>query len=153
AQAMASAAAALVRAASGAADAIEGTVRITASDVVGAEVLPAIVRDLRIAHPKLSFELVLSNQSSDLLRRDADIAIRMVRPQQSALIAKKTGPVLLGAYAHRDYLKRRGTPRTMAEFSQHDLIGYDRVIFPMDELRAVGLDLRRETLAFRTDND
>ena len=74
ARAMASAAAAAQRVVSGAREAIEGAVRVTASQVVAAEVLPAILRDLRKKHPALSFEIVASNQPADLLRRDADIA-------------------------------------------------------------------------------
>jgi DNA-binding transcriptional LysR family regulator len=153
AQAMASAAAALVRAVSGAADAVEGAVRISASEVIGAEVLPAMLRDLRALHPKLSFELVLSNQSSDLLRRDADIAVRMTRPKQTALVAKKAGDVMLGLHARRDYLKRHGTPKSLDDVDGHSIIGYDRETIGVQAIRAMGLTLTRDMFAYRTDND
>jgi DNA-binding transcriptional LysR family regulator len=150
---MASAAAALVRTATGAAEAIEGAVRITASDVISVEVLPAILRDLNIKHPKLSLEILASNQSADLLRRDADIAIRMVRPTQSALLAKRVGDVMLGLYAHRDYLKRRGKPKSLTDIEGHAIIGYDRETVGVQTLRTLGLTLSREMFAYRTDND
>lgn len=150
---MASAAAALIRTASGAGDAIEGAVRLTASDVVGVEVLPAILRDLRAKHPKLSLEILTSNQPADLLRREADIAIRMVQPTQSALVAKRVGDVMLGMHAHRDYIKRHGAPKSLDDVEGHALIGYDRETIAVQALRKFGLKLTREQFAFRTDND
>src|ERR1700753_1779034 len=89
AQAMASAADALGRASSGADAEERGTVRLTASVVVGGEGLPTILTSFREAHPHIAVELVLSDATQDLLRRDADIAVRMVRPTQEALVARK----------------------------------------------------------------
>jgi DNA-binding transcriptional LysR family regulator len=77
---MALAADALVRAASGEAGAARGTVRITASEIIGAEVLPKILASFRERHPAVTIELVLSNRPEDLLRREVDIAVRMLRP-------------------------------------------------------------------------
>lgn len=152
AEAMEAAAAALTRTASGSADALSGVVRITASDVIGVEVLPAILRDLRAAHEGLVFELVPSNETADLLRRDADIAVRMTQPKQSALIAKKVGDVMLGLFAHRAYLDRRGTPRRIEDLRAHALIGFDRDTGAAQIARAMALGLGRETFAYRTDN-
>ena len=58
------------------------------------------LHDLRRKHPRLVFELVLTNASSDLLRRDADLAVRMTRPEQKALLARAVGRISLGLYAH-----------------------------------------------------
>ncbi|MEX0839997.1 MAG: LysR family transcriptional regulator, partial [Parvibaculum sp.] len=91
AEAMASAAEALRRAASGEAEDDSGTVRITASEIIGTQVLPAMLTRFREKHPRIAVELVLSNRTDDLIRRDADIAVRMIRPTQTALIARKTG--------------------------------------------------------------
>src|SRR6478609_9570878 len=82
-EAMASAAAALGRAASGEALEERGAVRVTASEMVGIEVLPPALAGFREAHPLIDVELVLSNRTADLSRRDADIAIRMVKPTQA----------------------------------------------------------------------
>jgi len=153
AQAMASAAAALVRTASGSAETIAGTVRITASVVIGAEVLPGILRDLHVKHPQLSFELELSNETSDLLRRDADIAIRMTRPKQAALVAKRVGDVMLGLHAHRDYIKRHGAPKSLAECADHVMIGFDRDPAGLQFAKLMRLPVSREMFAYRTDND
>jgi DNA-binding transcriptional LysR family regulator len=153
AETMASAADALVRAASGRKAEARGTVRITASEVVGAEVLPPILAELRAAHPGLVVELVLSNRTEDLLRRDADIAVRMVRPVQQALIARRIGDIALGLYAHRSYLDRHGTPVSLTELHDHALIGFDQDTPTVRSLRSQGLALTREMFALRTDSD
>jgi len=150
--AMESAAAALVRAASGTAGEIAGVVRISASEVIGGEVLPAMLRDLRAKHPGLVFEVVLSNQPSDLLRRDADIAIRMVRPKQEALVAKKVGDVMLGLFAHPDYLAAHGRAKDVEDLKRHALVGFDRDPAGGAAIRGVGFALSRDVFAYRTDD-
>lgn len=105
---------------------ITGHVRISASEVVGAELLPPILADLNQRHPGLVVELVLSNQVDDLLLRQADIAVRMVAPAQDSLLARHVGGVRLGLYAHRRYLDRRGVPESWADLASHSVVGYDR---------------------------
>lgn len=113
---MSSTAAAFVRAAEshGERAGVEGTVRVSASEVIGGEVLPAIVAQLQREHPALKVELVLTNRVQDLLRREADIAVRMTQPKQESLIARRAGTVEVGLHAHKQYLSGRGTPRTPA---------------------------------------
>src|SRR6201993_4483590 len=125
AEAMEAAAAALRRSASGQGEALSGTVRLTASEVVGAEVLPGIVAAFQEQHPGVTIELALSNRVEDLLRRESDIAVRMVRPTQGALVARRIGEVELGLHAHPRYLKRRGTPASLEQLRDHQLIGFD----------------------------
>jgi DNA-binding transcriptional LysR family regulator len=91
AQAMASSAGALMRAASGTLHVIGGTVRLSASEVFVVEVLPPMLASLREQHPRLALELVASDEIRDLLRRDVDLAVRNVRPTQTGLLAKKIG--------------------------------------------------------------
>jgi len=153
AQAMASAAEALVRASSGADAEERGTVRLTASVVVGGAVLPAILARFREAHPHIAIELVLSDATQDLLRRDADIAVRMVRPTQGALVAKRIGRIGFGLFAHRRYLEKHGTPRTLEDFRNHAVIGFDKETPFIQALRKGGLPLTREIFALRTDAD
>ncbi|HVH35819.1 MAG TPA: LysR substrate-binding domain-containing protein [Tahibacter sp.] len=125
AEAMRSHAAALRRTAAGSGGSIAGSVRVSASEVVGIEVLPPILARLQAEHPRLAVELVLSNRVQDLLQREADIAVRMTPPQQEQLVARKVGEIELGLYAHTDYLQRRGMPQTTAELRAHALIGFD----------------------------
>jgi DNA-binding transcriptional LysR family regulator len=153
AEAMAATAAAIRRTASAQGDSMRGTVRITASEVIGAEVLPPILAELRAAHPELVLELVLSNRVEDLLRRDADIAVRMIRPTQEALLARRLGTVEIGLYAQRRYLDRHGVPAHLDDLGGHALIGYDRETSFIRALQANGVPLRREMFALRTDSD
>jgi DNA-binding transcriptional LysR family regulator len=153
AQAMASAAEALVRASSGAEAEERGTVRLTASVMIGGVVLPSILAAFREKHPGIAIELVLSDLTQDLLRRDADIAVRMVRPKQEALVAKKIGRIALGLFAHRRYLERHGTPKSFDDISCHSLIGFDRETAAMRALRGLGLTLTRDMFALRCDAD
>ncbi|MET3663471.1 LysR family transcriptional regulator [Caulobacter sp. 1776] len=153
ARAMAIAAASLARAASAEADAASGAVRITASEVVGMEVLPPILAELREAHPGLVFELALTNRSEDLLRREADIAVRMVRPTQEALVAKRVGNITLGMHAHKRLLDAWGRPATLDEARRLPLIGYETETIGVRAVKALGLNLRPDEFSFRTDND
>ncbi len=153
AQAMESTAAALERVAASYGDGVRGVVRVTASEVIGIEVLPAVVAALRARHPDLQVELVLSNSVQDLLQREADVAVRMTAPRQDQLVARRVGAIELGLHASAAYLQRHGTPATLDELGGHVLIGYDR---PPPFARAA---LRRwpwfgrEHITLRTDSD
>jgi DNA-binding transcriptional LysR family regulator len=152
-EAMASASAALVRAASGETMADRGTVRLTASEVMGCEILPPVLAEFRHKHPGITLELALSNRNEDLVQRDADIAVRMVRPVQSALVARKLGTLEIGLYAHKNYLKKFGTPHSISDLVAHGLVGFDR---DDHSFRSVGPEahwIRRENFGFRCDSD
>jgi DNA-binding transcriptional LysR family regulator len=150
---MAAAAAAFVRMGSGNLEETAGIVRIAAADVVGVEVLPSILSDFRYQHPSIVIELSVSNQMADLLRRDADIAVRMVRPKQKALLARRAGKIALGFYAHRRYLERYGYPERLEDLVHHTLIGFDRISPSADFLEAAPISVSRELFAFRCDYD
>ncbi|HEY1612074.1 MAG TPA: LysR family transcriptional regulator [Rhizomicrobium sp.] len=150
---METAAAALGRAASGEAESAEGTVRLTASQFMGAEVLPAMLAEFRRANPRIAIELALTDRNEDLLRREADIAVRMIRPRQSALIAKRIGEVGIGFFAHRRYLRAAGTPETLADLRRHSLIGFDRDETTVRALGGAASLVTREMFALRCDSD
>ena len=153
AEAMAAAVEAARRSATGKVDEDRGTVRITASEVIGGEVLPSILADFHGRHPQISVELALSNRNEDLLRGDADIAVRMVRPTQGALVAKRIGRIDIGLYGHRRYLKGHPMPRRLEDLRQHALIGFDRDQAYARLLERMGVPLTRDSFAFRSDSD
>ena len=153
AQSLAATASAFLRAASGSADEPRGTVRITASDVIGCEVLPPILARLHQQYPGLQIELALSDRTQDLLRREADIAVRMLRPVQQALVARRIGAIELGLHAHRDYLARRGAPATLAELPAHALIGFDHETAFIRGMKHHLGDLTRANFTLRSDSD
>jgi DNA-binding transcriptional LysR family regulator len=151
AQAMGLAAKALSRAVAGA-GAATGTLRLTAASVVAAEVLPTVLASFAALHPGINLEISASDRPEDLLHREADLAVRMLRPRQVALVARRVATVGLGLYAHADYLAARGVPETGADLSGHALIGPESA----DRLAGVRLAGRMwapEDLTFRTDSD
>lgn len=150
---METSAAALERTAASRGKGVMGVVRVTASEIVGVEVLPPIIADLSASYPGLKIELVLSNRTQDLLQREADIAVRMVQPAQDQLIARHIGHIEVGLHATADYLKKRGTPTSVAQLTEHTLIGFDQ---PTPFIREVGKRMRgldRESFSLRSDSD
>jgi DNA-binding transcriptional LysR family regulator len=153
AESMHSTAASLERAASSHGTGVRGTVRVTCSEIIGVEVLPPILTALRDQYPRLTVELVLTNRMQDLLRREADIAVRMARPRQELLVAQRIGQIGVGLHAHQKYLTRHGTPTAVADLAAHSLIGFDE---PTEFIRNASKALtvwRREAFAMRTDSD
>lgn len=152
AQAMEDGAHALRRSVSGASEQVCGTVRLSASQPVACYLLPPVLAGLRRAWPEIQIELVVSNEISNLLRREADIALRMVRPEQSSLVTRHLGEVALCACAHRDYLRRHGTPRHLEDLLSHELIGADRHEAVLRGFLDLGHPVTPEHFAFRTDD-
>ncbi|TGQ09871.1 MULTISPECIES: LysR family transcriptional regulator [unclassified Mesorhizobium] len=136
----------------GSVEAIEGTVRIAASEVVAAFVLPDMMARLGEEEPGIEVEIVASNQVENLLRRDADIAIRMVRPAQNELVARKVTDIALCVCAASSYLDRRGRPKTPADLADHVLVGFDRSDEIIRGFSAFGTPVTRNHFRFRTDN-
>jgi DNA-binding transcriptional LysR family regulator len=126
AETLAATSAALLRSASGQRDRVSGTVRISASEVIGVEVLPPILAGLQRNYPHLTIELSASDTVEDLLQREADIAVRMTEPSQEALVVRRIGIVPLGFFAHSSYLEGREHPRDIADLAGHRIIGFDR---------------------------
>jgi DNA-binding transcriptional LysR family regulator len=145
--------AALLRTASGHGSEVKGAVRINASEVIGVEVLPAILAGLRRAHPALTFEVVLSNAVDNLLRRDADIAVRMVEPVHEALVVQRIGEITLGLHARHDYLERHGAPESLADLRAHSIIGFDRETPAIRSMMRRAPALHVGLFALRADSD
>ena len=143
---------ALARALAGQREATTGTVRITTSQVAAVWLLPPVLAALQQAEPGIQIELVASNGLSNLLRREADIAVRMVRPAQGSLVAKKLGDIPIVAAAHDSYLARAGAPRQPDDLLQHRLIGFERDPALLRGFAALGLPVTREHFALRTDD-
>jgi DNA-binding transcriptional LysR family regulator len=142
----------LSRLAVGAQSSQAGSVRISASQPVACVLLPPLLAQMRLALPEITVELLVSNAVSNLLKREADIALRMVQPTQGSVIAKRVGQVTIGAYAHRDYLRRRGIPKQPSDLLTHDLISDDKDDAIERGAAALGLPLPPERIVLRTDD-
>src|SRR5687768_4311459 len=128
-------------AASGQSQTIEGTIRITASEVHAAMLLPPIIAKLRQAEPGIHIEILASSVSSDLLRREADIAIRNYQPTEPDLIAKKIRDIPARLYAAPSYIERIGNPTLPYDLRNADFISIDRTGVFMKGLNTLGLGL------------
>lgn len=136
----------------GQAQELVGTVRIAVSEMVAAYLLPETIAELRSAHPEIELELVVSNHNENLLERQADIALRHVRPSQTALIARHVGDLDMGFFAHADYVARMGGSIEPDRLDQYEWIGYDRSDLLVRGFNAAGRPVTRTFFGVRCDN-
>jgi len=136
----------------GATEILDGTVRITASQIISHNILPQILKTARTLYPTIELEIVPSDAVENLLLREADIAIRMFRPGQLDVVGKKIGDVQLRACAHQSYLDRHGTPQIPKDLYDHEIIGLDRLDDIVRVSKAIGFPLERSHFTLRTDS-
>ncbi|EAQ03726.1 transcriptional regulator, LysR family protein [Pseudooceanicola batsensis HTCC2597] len=149
---MAEAAARVPLTASGQSQALRGTVGITASDVFSVTLLPPIIAELSRIAPEIEIEVVASNDLRDLSRREADIAIRHVRPTEPALTARLLGEGTGHLYAAPAYLDRRGRPASRSDLATHDFVGFLDVNRMGRTLGEFGIPVAARNIRYRTDN-
>lgn len=149
-RAMGEAASRVSLSASGQSESIEGTIRITASEIYAAYLLPPVVARLRETAPGIDVEIVATNALSDLRRREADIAVRTGQPTDPELIAKKLRDGAAQLYATQGYLDRIGDPGTIDGMSTADFVGFDDNKQFLDGLNALGFRLTQKSFPLRT---
>lgn len=132
---------------------LSGTVRITASEMLSFFHLPAMIARIRAAHPEIQIELVPSDLTSNLLFREADIAIRMYRPTQLDLVTRHVGDLPLRMFAARHYIETKGVPRSVDDLIRHDIVGYDANEAIISGMRAAGIPADRNWFGVRCDNN
>lgn len=151
-RAMAEAATLISMAAVGHSLEVSGEVTITATDLLSAEILPTILAPLRQSSPGIRVRIVSSNDVQNLLQREADIAIRHIRPDQPELIARHVGDFRASLYAASDYLERAGRPRTPREVADHAFVGNPHPDQLMAPLHNQGIPLRPENFVMTSDS-
>ena len=139
ARAMGAAAVDLDLAATGRAQDVDGTVSVSATEVVGAFLLPPVIARLRREAPGIVVEIVLTDAISDLRRREADIAVRHLSPDQPDLIGRRIRDARAGFYASTEWVRRHGHPRTAADAAGLAFVGSDRSPAYLATLRGLGL--------------
>lgn len=152
ARAMGAAAEALSLAATGRSQAVGGVVSVSATDMVAAALLPPLVRQLREREPGIAIEVIATNAMSDLQRREADIAIRHVKPEQPDLIARLVREATAHFYASTDWVGTHGHPRTAQDAAQLPFVGSDRNGQYLAFLRMQGLPLSEANLSCYADH-
>ena len=139
-------------AATGRSEEVSGVVSVATSDAVAAYLMPKILLQIREAAPGIQVEVVASDGFSDLLRREADIAIRHVRPEQPELIGRLVRHSSACFYASESWVREHGLPRTAEEAVQHDFIGMDRAGHYLQHMRSKGLQLSSANFRSYADN-
>lgn len=152
ARAMGAAAEAMGLAASGRSQAVGGVVSVSASDAVAAILLPPLLRQLREQEPGIAVEVIPTNVQSDLLRREADIAIRHVKPEQPELIARLIREATAHFYASEDWVKVHGHPRSAKDAAHLPFVGSDRSGRYLGYLRRHGLPLNEANFSCYADH-
>jgi DNA-binding transcriptional LysR family regulator len=128
------------------------SVRISASRMTATHLLPSAIAELMARGERVNVELSAEDQLSNLAEREADLAIRHVKPAQQSLIARRLGQIRFGFYAARPYLRRYAEPRAMSDLAAHNLVGLDRSQLMMRGAKRLGLALERSAFAFRSDD-
>ncbi|MCA9595226.1 MAG: LysR family transcriptional regulator [Myxococcales bacterium] len=132
---------------------IDGVVTLAASEAISAYLLPPIVKALRAAHPGIEVEIVASNATTDLRRREADIALRNFRPTDPELFAKKLKDHRAWLYATPEYLASIGNPKSLAALSARaEVLAFDRKKTFQDALNGIGFSFGAESFPIRTEN-
>lgn len=131
-------------AATGRSELVDGHVSVTATEGFASIHLPPIVERIRKRAPGIELEIIAANDSLDLLRREADIAIRHARPEHGDLITKQVGAMTGHFYASTDYLDRVGRPTSIADLVGYDFIGFENPTRLLGMFHEMGIPLTRE---------
>ena len=149
-EAMLDGAFALSLAADGHASTLKGVVTVTATSLVAMQYLPPVVAQLRAIAPDLQLDIIASNSVQDLRRREADIAIRHVRPEQDDLIGKFISDHPAGLFASPAYLDRMGRPDTLSDLEGHDFIGFDDADRAFEYYEEIGIRVPADRMQVRS---
>ena len=152
ARAMGAAAEALSLAATGSSQAVRGVVSVSATDVVASVLLPPLVKKLHDQEPGITIDVIPSNALSDLLRREADIAIRHVKPEQPDLIARLIREATAYFYASESWVNAHGHPRSAEDAARLSFVGSDRSGQYLGYLRTHGLPLSEANFSCYADH-
>lgn len=138
--------------ATGRSETVGGLVSVSASDSIAVHLVPPILERIRKEAPQIQVEIIASNELSDLRRREADIAIRHVRPEEPELIAKLVRDAKAGFYASEGWVARNGMPRVAEELVGTDMIGFDRGGRYIEHLKGLGLPVEHINFPLISEN-
>lgn len=131
---------------------MQGTVRLTASVMTSQMHLPRIIAAIREKEPLIDIELVPSDDSRNLLYREADIAVRMYRPTQLELVTQHIGDIPIVICAAKRYIARRGPLLDLADLPNHDFVGFDLNPAIIEGFAMVGAEVTRDFFKVRCDD-
>lgn len=133
-------------------DALEGTVRVSATEGLGVNWLPRQLAAFHERYPRLLIEIHVDNRAVNLVRREADIALRLFRPEQPDLIAKKIGVLAMGLYGSKAYLEKHGSPTKIANLKNHLHVGFDESMTQRSDVQQLEQRFRPENIIHRSNS-
>jgi len=128
-----------------------GAIRLSATQIMAAYILPPALAAFQKLHPKLHLEIDVNNLATNLHKRDADIALRMFKPSEPDLVCRRLPDIKLGFYAHQSYVEKFGLPNSIEELKNHNLIGFDKNLTFINQAGDAGMDMSADDFSLRTD--
>jgi DNA-binding transcriptional LysR family regulator len=104
---------------------LAGPVRITATEGLAIDWLTPELAHFQARHPAIQIEFIIRNTNVNLLQREADIAVRLGRPRQTDLVARRVGDLAYAFYGSRSYLDAVGRPRDDDDLRDHRAVIFD----------------------------
>lgn len=151
-KAMAEGANKLSLAAMGQSEELEGTVTITGSEANSAFLLPPVIKKIRNLAPGINIEIVAKNESADLRKREADIAVRHFEPKQPDLIMKQVSDSLGNFYATKEFIKKYGPFRTIKDLSKANFVSMGDLTAFTDGMKNFGIELSEKNFPIVTES-
>lgn len=143
---------AIERIATGANQELQGNVRVSLIEDLGVYWLPQKLSEFHIQFPQLAIEVNIDNRNVNLLRREADIAIRLARPEQQDLICRKVGMLNFGLYASQSYLDKHGAPQRRENLKDHYHVGFDEEMGRSPMIKKLEALFKQENIRHRSNS-
>jgi DNA-binding transcriptional LysR family regulator len=115
-----------------------GVVRLAATDTAARHFLIDAIQKLHTKHPDIRVVLTTSTEVSNLTRREADLAVRSIRPTSPDLISRHLKRMETALYASKSYLKQHGMPQPGNALDGHDVVIYQRAVYPRHSIALNG---------------
>lgn len=131
---------------------LSGEVRVATSDTMALHFVARAMQHLHARHPEIRIVLTTSNQISSLTRREADLAVRTLRPTEAGLISRRLTRRSIGLYASPAYLSARGEPERGVGLAGHDVVRYHASVAPRHGEKLCGESLANARVAMEVNN-
>ena len=143
---------AIERVATGANQELQGNVRVSLIEDLGIQWLPQKLSEFHVQFPHLSIDVNIDNRNVNLLRHEADIAVRLARPEQVDLICRKVGMLHFGLYASQSYLDEHGIPEQRADLKKHYHVGFDEAMARGSQIKKLESLFQQENIRHRSNS-
>lgn len=140
------------RAATGANQQLQGNVRISLIEDLGIHWLPQKLTEFHVQFPHLTIEVNINNRNVNLLRREADIAVRLARPEQPDLICRKVGMLHFGLYASQSYLDDHGSLKRTSDLKNHFHVGFEEEMMCTPQVKKLESLFNRDHIRHRSNS-